>query len=34
MEIYRNRKFYDYNSFAYSLLHNNVECLKELFMTE
>ncbi|CAD8097055.1 unnamed protein product [Paramecium primaurelia] len=34
MQIYRNRKFYDFNSFAYSLLHNNIECLKELFMTQ
>ncbi|CAD8194852.1 unnamed protein product [Paramecium octaurelia] len=34
MEIYRRRKFYDFHSFAYSLLHNNIECLKELFLTE
>ncbi|CAD8169655.1 unnamed protein product [Paramecium pentaurelia] len=34
MEIYRQRKFYDYYTFSYSLLHNNVECLKELFLTE
>ncbi|CAK83775.1 unnamed protein product (macronuclear) [Paramecium tetraurelia] len=34
MQIYRKRKFYDYHSFAYALLHNNVQCLKELFMTQ
>lgn len=34
MEIYRKRKFYDYYSFAYSLLHNNIKCLKEFFMIE
>ncbi|CAD8117145.1 unnamed protein product [Paramecium sonneborni] len=33
MQIYKKRKYNDHLSFAFSLLHNNFQCLQELFMS-